>query len=680
MNILQYESKIWGTADLLRGCGIKESEWPSFMMPFFALAMIESRLVRMLEDEKKEIGEEAIASIAKEDLYEMIKDKGQGYNKYIFEDNKTLTDICKNDKSFGNDFEAYLQGFDGETKDLLGVDVTEGEKFLDIKGVITKLNAKKVLLGYTKLWAEIDLKPFNNSEITTLEEHIKRKWADISAETAGEQYTPDDVIALISEIIASKIEESDTLLKIYDCTCGGGNMLFGVEDRINEKFKRLTQTYGQDWNDALYALAKIESRFRPDSKIEHGNTLVDDKFYNEEFDVVIANPPYGVSWKGYQKDISNDKTGRFKFLPSISDGQLLFMQHIISKLDLLGISIVVHNGSTLFSGDAGSAESNIRKWMLDSDIVEAVIQLPTDEFFNTGIYTYLWVLNKNKQPKHIGKVMLLNASEKFKSLKKSKGSKRKEVDEANRLEIVETLTKYQDTDYAKVFEKENFYFNKQAIMLTNIDEYGNSFKAKLKEGKNSEKLTPIKLENGEREIEEFDITTFDETKYTSLNDAFEEDIKPFITSLDYKEQPLIITTNSAKYCFDTNKQTLIKKTNGNEELLGCGKIVVKATIKKANKTQQERIEITVELTPDYQKDYEIIPYNKDDAENKATIAAFMIKYITRPFEYLENVVGVEINFNKIFYKPEKLRGVADILGEIETIESELKALEEGLVL
>jgi len=246
MNILQYESKIWATADLLRGSGIKESEWPSYMMPFFVLAMIESRLVRMFGGLKAEIGEEAFANINKDDLYDMIKDQGQGYNLYIFEHNKTLTDICKNDKSFDIDFDAYLNGFDGETKDLLGVDVTEGEKFLDIKGVISTPKAKKVLIGYTKLWAEIDLKPFDNSEITTLEEHIKCKWADISAETAGEHYTPYDVIALIAEIIASKIEEADTLLKIYDCTCGGGNLLFGVEDRINQKFKRLTQTYGQD--------------------------------------------------------------------------------------------------------------------------------------------------------------------------------------------------------------------------------------------------------------------------------------------------------------------------------------------------------------------------------------------------------------------------------------------------
>lgn len=689
MNILQYESKIWATADLLRGSGIKESEWPSFMMPFFALAMIESRLVRMFDELKSEIGEAAFAKIHKDDLYDLIKDKGQGYNIFIFEKHQSLTDICKNDKSFEIDFDAYLKGFDGETKDLLGVDAGEGEKFLDIKGVITKLKAKKVLLGYTKLWAEIDLKPFNNSEITTLEEHIKRKWADISAETAGEQYTPDDVIALIAEIIASKIEESDTLLKIYDCTCGGGNMLFGVEDRINQKFKRLTQTYGQDWNDALYALAKIESRFRPDSKIEHGNTLVDDKFDNEEFDVVIANPPYGVSWAGYQKDINNDKTERFKYLPSISDGQLLFMQHLISKLDSVGMGVVVHNGSTLFSGDAGSAESNIRKWMFDSDIVEAVIQLPTDEFFNTGIYTYLWVLNKNKQSHHKGKVMLINASGKFKPLKKAKGSKRKEVDEASRLEIVATLSAYQDNDYARVFDKEFFYFNKQAVMLTNVDEQGRTFETHLpmKEDRSGElkrvsaiALLPIKIKQGDIELTEFNITKYDKKKYSSLEQYCLEEIKSKVAQLDYKEQPLVVSTLDANYHYDADQETLIKEAGGNKEVLGCGKIIVTASYKKATKKLVECIEISVELTADYQKDYEIIPFQKDPATNQAAIDAFMARYIRRPFLYLENVVGVELNFNKIFYKSETLQSVEAILGELKVSENALAELEKGLML
>lgn len=689
MNILQYESKIWATADLLRGCGIKESEWPSFMMPFFALAMIESRLLRMFGELKTEVGDVAFAKIQKDDLYDLIKDKGQGYNIFIFEKSQSLTDICKNDKSFDIDFDAYLKGFDGETRDLLGVDASEGEKFLDIKGVITKLKAKKVLFSYTKLWAEIDLKPFNNSEITTLEEHIKRKWADISAETAGEQYTPDDVIALIAEIIAAKIQDSDTLLKIYDCTCGGGNMLFGVEDRINQKFKRLTQTYGQDWNDALYALAKIESRFRPDSKIEHGNTLVEDKFYNEEFDVVIANPPYGVSWKGYQKDIENDKTERFKYLPSISDGQLLFMQHLISKLDAKGMGVVVHNGSTLFSGDAGSAESNIRKWMLDSDIVEAVIQLPTDEFFNTGIYTYLWVLNKNKQEQHKNKVMLIDASDKFTPLKKSKGSKRKEVDEASRLDIVATLTAYQDNDYARVFDKEFFYFNKQAIMLTNVDEQGQTFETHLplKEDKFGElkrvkaiALTPTKIAQNDLELTEFRIMKYDANHYTSLEHYYTDAIKAQVSELDYKEQLLIITTTDAIYYYDADQETLIKEMSGKTEALGCGKIIVKASYKKATKKLAERIEISVELTADYQKDYEIIPFHKDTADNQAAIEAFMARYISKPFEYLENVVGVELNFNKIFYQPETLRPVSEIAAVIAELDKQLKQLEAELVL
>ena len=167
-----------------------------------------------------------------------------------------------------------MKSFDPETKYLLGVDKgTEEEKFLDISGISGQLKKKRILFETIKTWSEIDLTPFSNSEITTLEEHIKRKWADISAETAGEQYTPDDIISLITELIASKIEDNDKFLTMYDPTCGGGNLLFGVEDKIKQIFKRPTKTFGEDWSDSLYALAKIESRFRQDSDIRYGNTL-----------------------------------------------------------------------------------------------------------------------------------------------------------------------------------------------------------------------------------------------------------------------------------------------------------------------------------------------------------------------------------------------------------------------
>ena len=689
VNILQYESKVWSTADLLIGAGIKQSDFPKFMMPYFALIMVESRLVRYAKELEQEIDRKDIETFVDE-----FKDFGYGYNDFVIRQNKTLKDICKNDKAFDLDFHAYLKAFDPETKYLLGVDKgNEEEKFLDISGISGQLNKKKILFSSVKAWSEIDLEPFTNSEITTLEEHIKRKWADISAETAGEQYTPDDIIGLISEIIASKIDDGDNFLTIYDPTCGGGNLLFGIEDKIKEKFNRPTKTFGEDWSDSLYALAKIESRFRTDSDIRYGNTLTQMSFDEKRFDIVVANPPYGVDWKGYQKDIQNDKTERFIALPSISDGQFLFTQHILHQLSDTGLSIVVHNGSTLFSGDAGSGESNIRKYFFDHDYVEALIQMPTDEFFNTGIYTYLWVFNKNKAADRKDKVILINASEQFKPLKKSRGKKRKQMDVENQAFIVQTLTDFKDTDTAKVFDKWHFYFNKQAIMLTNIDENGKTFEDQLPvktkpDGEVSRaksiKLKPLSIEQSDEEnnisITDFEISAFDKTKFKGLFDYFENGVKPLIAELDYKEKDLKVKCDKVMYWFDADKETLIEESKGKQTELGCGKIVVKAAYKKAKKSEGDYIDISVELTPDYQKDYEIIPYSPDEAENNKRIVDFMAQYITKPFEYLDNTVGVEINFNKVFYKPEILRGVADIVSDLKTLETELVQLENELAL
>lgn len=673
-NILQYESKIWATAELLRGVGFKESTFPEFMMPFFALMMVESRLVR----EADAVRDDFNLPDELNDFLEEVQDMGQGYNEYILKNNKSLIDIVKNDKTFRTDFELYLKSFDPETQNLLGVNKGESEeKYLNITGKAGQLSKKGILFSFVKAWAEIDLKPFDNSEITTLEEHIKRKWADISAETAGEQYTPNDIISLIGEIVTHKLEKNNEFVTIYDPACGGGNMLFGVEDKIKEKINRPTATFGQDWNDALYALAKIESRFRNDSDIEYGNTLTSIKHIAKKFDVVVANPPYGVDWKGYEKDIKNDKTERFVALPSISDGQLLFAQHIVHQLDEKGIAVVVHNGSSLFSGDAGSGESQIRKHFFDTDIVEAIVQLPTDEFFNTNIYTYLWIFNKNKPAEKKDKVMLINASDKFALLKKNKGKKRKEITPDFQKEIVETLENFQETDFAKVFDKDFFYFNKQALMLTNLDENGKSFESYL-DGKKSLKLDPIKITRDDETIfESFEITNF-EGDFADLKTYNKDFIQAKISELDYKEQNLKIYTKEAIYSFDNEKETIIKESDGQIEELGCGKIIIKSSYKKATKTQGEKIVITMELTPDYQKDYEIIPFSKDEEINQKNISDFMAKYINKPFELLDNTVGVEINFNKVFYKPETLKPLAEITAEIKALDDELKVLESNL--
>lgn len=690
VNILQYEGLVWKTADLLIGAGIKQSDFPKFMMPFFALVMVESRLVREAEKLEQNINREDI-----EDFVEIFNLEGLGYNEYVIREKKTLKDICKNDKTFDVDFHAYLKSFDAETKSLLGVDKgTEEEKFLDISGVAGQLKKKRILFETVKAWSEIDLTPFNNSEITTLEEHIKRKWADISAETAGEQYTPDDIIALISEIIATKIERNNKFLTIYDPTCGGGNLLFGVEDKIQEIFpERPTATYGQEWNSTLYALAKIESRFRKDTAIEYGNTLTDiGKFYDKSFNVIVANPPYGVDWKGYEKDIKNDTTERFVALPSISDGQFLFTQHILHKLAGDGLSIVVHNGSTLFSGDAGSGESNIRKYFFDRDWVEAIIQMPTDEFFNTGIYTYLWIFNKNKPAERKDKVILINASDCYVPLKKSKGKKRKQMDEPNRAKIVAALSDFKNNEFSKVFDKWHFYYNKQSIMLTNVDENGKAIDLPAKTLKDGEvkteksiKLVPTKViqvgEGKTIEFNAFEIKEFDEKRFTSLDHYFEEELKVQLAELDYKEQDLKVITKTATYYYDADQDTLIEETKKGKTVLGCGKIVIKASLKKDTKTKKAKsISISVELTRDLQKDYEIIPYSPNIIENDRNIAAFLAKYVTKPFEYIDNVIGVEINFNKVFYKPEKLRVLDEITFELGELEKELKKLEKELEL
>lgn len=675
MNIMQYESKVWSTADSLIGAGIKQSDFPKFMMPFFALALVESRLLRM-----KEELENSGDKLTKEDFLEEMREEGKGYNIYLFEKGKILKDICKNDKTFEIDFDTYLKGFDSETKDLLGVDKSnEEEKFLDISGICGQLKKKKIFFAFVRGWSEIDLKLFNNSEITTLEEHIKRKWADISAETAGEQYTPDDVISLMSEIVISKIEKNNEFLTIYDPCCGGGNLLFGVEDRIKENSDRPIATYGQDWSDSLYALSKIESRFRENSQIEYGNTLTSTKFYDKEFDVVFANPPQGITWKDFSKDIYNDKTGQYHFTPSTSDGQLLFNQHIISRINHTGFAVVVHNGSALFSGDAGSGESNIRKWLFDNDFVEAIIQIPTDEFFNTNITTYIWVLNKNKSNERKKRVMLIDASKKFKLLKKNKGKKRKEIDKESRKDILKTLLKFEDNEYAKVFDRDYFYFNKQAIILTNIDSEERSFEKYLN-GKKSLKLDVDKViqKNKDEEIiiNEFSIKEFDKEKFDSLK-SYNDEIKSKLSNLNYKEG-LKVETNGALYYFDNKKETLVKEINSNKEELGCGKITVKSSYKKTTKSKPEEIIISVELIPDHEKDYEIIQYSENSEENKKNIEEFMKKYISKPFTYGDNVVGVEINFNKVFYAPEKLRELDVIIGEIKQQDKELKQLEEDL--
>jgi len=657
-DIMHYEPQIWAAADLLIAAGIKQSKFPDFMMPFFALVMLEGRMLNVIEQLEAE-------GLSREnDLDEFIEafqDEKCGFNDFLVREGKTLSTICSNDKTFEQDFSTYRKAFDPELKMLLGIDRgTEEQKFLNMDGIVAELRSKKILLQTLTKWAEIDLSGYDNSAITTLEEHIKRRWADISAETAGEQYTPDDIISLISEIVESKISiPKNKFVHVYDPTCGGGNLLFGVADRLHANGYKNVATYGCDISDSLYALSCIESKFRQDSKIEHGNTLTKVPFKDNPFDVVIANPPYGVSWKGYESDVRNDQTGQFQYYPSVSDGQLLFMQHIVWQLGEKGIAVEVHNGSTLFSGDAGGGESNIRKFIFDQDWVEAIIQMPSDEFFNTGIYTYLWIMNKNKPPERKDKVMLINGSNGWRLLKKSKGNKRREMLPEHRAAIVKALSDFQDCEIGKVYDKWHFYYNKQALVLTDVDDANQSVLDTVCKGDKPFKIEPS-------------LAIINNQAYPFLIELNQEDAAEVFGALKaydpMQDDLLIKDTDGNTYAFNADVSSFFKEDkNGNPTSLGCGKWLFKL----ASNRKTGKMSIQCSIVPAYINDYEIIDYSPNEDDNEKIIDAFLQRFVYRPYVKKDNTVGVELNFNKEFYVPEEIPSVDDLLAELSSLQKEL---------
>lgn len=663
-DIMHYESDIWEIADLLLAASVKQSDFPAYMMPFFALMMLEGRMLNAMklveEEEGLTVKDDPV------DFKEAFIDMDCGYNEYIVMQGKTLSNICDSDTTFEQDFNNYLKAFDDELKKLLGIERGKDEKkYLNMDYYVAELRSKKILLSVITAWSKIDLSPYDNSAITTLEEHIKRKWADISASTAGEQYTPDDIISLIADIVATKVRKpKEQNIHVYDPTCGGANLLFGVADRLHSQagYQNI-HTWGSEYNDALYALAAIESRFRNHSNISYGNTLTTAPFMNRSFDVIVANPPYGTKWSGYEKEIKNDQKGQFPGgLPSVSDGQLLFMQHILWQLDQNGIAVEVHNGSTLFNGDAGSGESNIRKYIFDHDWVEAIIQMPQNEFFNTGIYTYLWIMNKQKPFERKDKVALIDGSHLWRLLKKAKGDKRREMTEEHRTKIVQALTEFVPSDICKIFDREHFYYNKQSLTLTEVSDKGRYVEQTVcPDGKAFAIKNPVSL-------------TIGEDVYDDLSVLTPDDIKAIAKRVTSERQELAVsvaTENDGVYAFLPKQCTIIHTgKDGKKRDLGCGAFSFKASV---NKKLVVVHKITIESF--LISDYEIIPHHFDEYENQREVEAFMQKYVFKPYVLGKNVIGVELNFNKEFYVPEKFDKVEDVMEEIRTLNNELMGID-----
>lgn len=457
MNQQNLSSFIWAVADLLRG-DYKPADYGKVILPFTVLR----RLDCVLEGTKAAVLAEFAAKRAADlnpEPFLKRKAKQTFFNVSPMDLKKLLGDP----DNIAANLEAYVQGFSKDVRDIF-------EKF-EFPNQIDKLAKANLLFLVAERFAGVDLHPdkVTNVQMGLVFEELIRKFAEASNETAGDHFTPREVIRLMVNLLF--VEDDDILTKpgvvrtIYDPTAGTGGMLSVAEEHLSafNPQARLTM-FGQELNPESYAICKADMLIKGQdvSNIAFGNTLSDDGHPGKTFDYMLANPPFGVDWKKVEKDVRREHeregfNGRFgPGLPRVSDGSMLFLLHMLSKMrpDAEGGCrfAIVLNGSPLFTGGAGSGESEIRRYVLENDLVEAIVALPTDMFFNTGIATYVWVLSNRKPKARRGKVQLIDGSSFWRKMRKSLGSKRKELAEEHITEITQLFGTFKEAEIVTVLD------------------------------------------------------------------------------------------------------------------------------------------------------------------------------------------------------------------------------------
>jgi len=475
-------SFIWSVADLLRG-DYKQSEYGKVILPFTVLR----RLDCVLEATKP-------AVLAEKKLREkaglnpepfLLKKSGQHFFNTSPLDLKKLMGDQDN---IGEHLRDYLEDFSPAERDIF-------ERF-EFHAQIDRLEKAGLLYLVTEKFANIDLHPevVSNAQMGLVFEELIRKFAELSNETAGEHFTPREVIRLMVNLIF--IEDDDALAKpgvvrsIYDPTAGTGGMLSVADEHLTgQNPKARLVMYGQELNPESYAICKADMLIKGQdvANIIFGNTLSADGLHGKHFDYMLSNPPFGVEWKKIEKAVRKEAeqlgfSGRFgPGLPRVSDGSLLFLLHLVSKMrpvkDGGSRFGIVLNGSPLFTGGAGSGESEIRRYMLENDLVEAIIGLPTDMFYNTGISTYVWIVSNRKPAHRKGKVQLIDASSFFQKMRKSLGSKRKELSPAHIDDITRIFGACKKVTRAgvpisRIFKNEDFGYRTITVERPERDDKG----------------------------------------------------------------------------------------------------------------------------------------------------------------------------------------------------------------
>lgn len=704
MNLNWIVNFIWGIADdVLRDVYVR-SKYRDVILPMTVIR----RLDAVLEPTKKAVLEMKRrldeAGITNQDPALRQASGHAFYNTSPF----TLRDLKARSKQqqLKADFEAYLDGFSPNVQEIL-------DKFKFRNQIPTLVEAD--ILGHLIekfLDPSINLSPYpvcdnegnvlipglDNHAMGTIFEELIRRFNEENNEEAGEHFTPRDVVKLMANLIflpiADQIESGTYLL--YDGACGTGGMLTVAEETLQrlakEHGKEVTiHLYGQEINAETYAICKADLLLKGEGEeaenIRHGSTLSQDAFPNVEFDFMLSNPPYGKSWNtdldrlGGKKNISDPRfvvqhagDPEFKLITRSSDGQLMFMVNMLSKMKhntKLGSRIAtIHNGSSLFTGDAGQGESNIRRWILENDWLEAIIALPTNMFYNTGIPTYIWVLTNRKPPHRKGKVQLIDATQWYQPLRKNLGKKNCELSEEDIKKICDTFLAFEENEYSKIFPNEEFGYWKITIER------------------------PLRLKV------DFSLTAL-QSFHLCCREAKEELFADVVDRLAQKLGPgPHLDFNMVKAALEEEAKDHGLRLTAKRIKLLQAKLAVKdesaapviAKIYKTDKVDADplygRFEIeifgkkrVVEYEPDPElRDTEKVPFLEENG-----IEGFFYREVQPyvPDAWIDKSaikIGYEINFNRYFFSLHKSRSLNEIKADILAITKETERLLEKILL
>ena len=479
-NVNEKASLIWAIADKLTGV-YKPHEYGEVILPLTVIRRFDCILSDTKDAVLKKYDE--VKNLPMKDVLLRGATGGKAFyntSKYTFE--RLLDDPDNIEENFRD----YLNGFSENVQDII-------EKF-KFDGHITTMANKGILYivikEFTSPKANLDPDVISNLEMGYIFEEIIRRFSESHNEDAGQHYTPREVIRLMVNILFhddNDILSGNNVAKtIYDPACGTGGMLSVSEEYLHE-LNAATEllAFGQELNDQTFAICKADMLIKGNDAnfIKDGNTLSDDQFEGQKFDYIISNPPFGREWKNEKTKVEAEAkrgfAGRFGAgVPAVSDGQMLFLLTAISKMkepsDGGSRIAIIHNGSPLFTGDAGSGPSEIRRYILENDLLEAIIALPNDIFYNTGIATYIWVLsNKKAGTKREGKVQLINANGLFEKRRKALGNKRNDIPENAIEEITRIYGEFRENEISQIYDNADFGYTKITVERPLLDEDGN---------------------------------------------------------------------------------------------------------------------------------------------------------------------------------------------------------------